>query len=101
MIVIRLMSFSIAILGIIFFVTQIILPAFMGRTMFPLFRSKTREAESKLQEARRKKYEAKLQKQAAKTESEYVRIEQEARHTIDDTYDELIEEEEKHKEEYK
>lgn len=86
----RILLLCVSFLAVAFVVTQILMPAYFGRTFFPLFRRKYVEAEEELAEARRSHQEAELRKEAMATQTSAARTEVEAR--IDQTraHDELV-----------
>jgi uncharacterized membrane protein YgaE (UPF0421/DUF939 family) len=51
MISIKLLESTVGLLLLVFFITQMIIPAYKGRKMFPLFRKKEKELEDQLIDA--------------------------------------------------
>lgn len=53
-----------------FIVTQILLPTFRGTKLFPIFRTKVRQANRAMTEAREASYEASLEEEARRVAAE-------------------------------
>ena len=83
----RLLMVCIMVILMTFIVTQVLLPAFQGYKLFPLFRSKLRKAEADLA-AKKTTKEVKTMQASA------IRLELENEQVVHDVLDELIDENE-------
>lgn len=91
MILIRLlMALTAVLLGAVA-VTQIIIPALMNRTFFPMFRKEYRKAARELAEARRQEQEAQLEQEAAEKENRAARIKVDTHIETNKIHDDLME----------
>jgi hypothetical protein len=71
-----------------FIVTQVLLPAFNGHKLFPLFRSKLRKAEANL-------VDRKTTKEVKAMEATAIRLELENEQVVHDVLDEIIDDPER------
>lgn len=86
--IIRLLLIIGVLVAFWFVFSQIILPAWHDRKLFPIF-GKIGDARRSLKEARDRKVEASIRQQVAKTATSAARVEVETQQQVVDEYDEI------------
>lgn len=86
MVMLRFLMFALMAVGVAFVVSQMLLPAINNTPLFPLFRSKLRQAESDLEDKQ-------TSKAIREIEADTIRIEL----AIEEAFDDLLEENKKEK----